>query len=130
MIALDHAVLEMDLAAGVLGDVVFVGDQDDRLALRRAAAEEREDFLGGLRVEVARGLVGQEDAGLLTSARAMAPRAAADRPRARWGGASSARQADAGERVLRRQLPLLRRHAGVDHRQLDVLQRGRARAAG
>ena len=68
------AVANMNDALGVGGDVRLVGDEDDRDARRRSAAEQRHDLRAGARVEVPGRLVGQDDAGSLTSARAMATR--------------------------------------------------------
>ena len=53
----------MNDAVGVLGDFVLVRDQDDRAALAVQLREERHDLLAGLGVEVAGGLVGQQDRG-------------------------------------------------------------------
>ncbi len=58
----------------ILGDVGLVRDEDDGVALGMQSVEEGHDLVAGLGVEVAGGLVGQDDGGLLTSARAMATR--------------------------------------------------------
>ena len=57
----DLPVAERDDAPGVLGDVRLVRDEDDRLPLVVQLLEDRHDLLGGLRVEVSRRLVGEED---------------------------------------------------------------------
>jgi hypothetical protein len=60
-IPLDDAVLDIDDAVGVLGDVVLVGDKDDGVAFGMQAVEEGHDLVAGLGVEVAGGLVGKND---------------------------------------------------------------------
>ena len=47
-VALDYSVLDVDDAVSISGDVIFMGDQDDRIALRMKAIEERHDFVAGL----------------------------------------------------------------------------------
>src|SRR6185503_1754779 len=54
------AVLEPHDALTVRGHVGLVRDDDDRLAVAMQLVEQREDLDARLRVEVARGLVGQE----------------------------------------------------------------------
>ena len=49
------------IAVGVHGDIVLVSDQDDGVALLVEALEQRHDFVAGGGVEVAGGLVGQQD---------------------------------------------------------------------
>src|SRR3989441_9290879 len=62
LVALDLAVAQVDLAAGVRRDVVLVGDQEDRLALVVQLLEQPHDLLARRRVEVPGGLVGEQDA--------------------------------------------------------------------
>ena len=57
----DQAVLEVDDAVSVLGDVVLVGDEHDGVSLGSQAVKHRHDFGAGLRVEVAGGFVGEND---------------------------------------------------------------------
>src|SRR4029077_18126046 len=59
----DVAVAEADHAVCVQCAVSCVGDKNDRVALLMQAREESHDFFAGLRVEVAGGLVGEEDGG-------------------------------------------------------------------
>src|SRR5450631_1153245 len=61
LIAGDHAVLDVNHAMRVLRDVAFVGDQDDRVSLGLQAIKQRHDLNTGLRVQVARRFVGQDD---------------------------------------------------------------------
>ena len=90
--------------------------------------EQPHDLLAGGGVEVAGGLVRQQDAtGCITSARAMATRW-------RWPPESSlgrwlhaVAQLHHLQRLARALQPLLLGDAGVDQRQLDVVQRGGAR---
>src|ERR1017187_2170328 len=55
------AVADVNDAVGVQGDIVFVGDQDDGIALLVEAFEEAHDFVAGGGIEVAGGLVGQQN---------------------------------------------------------------------
>jgi hypothetical protein len=50
LVPFDHAILDVDDAVGVLGDVLFMGDQDDGVALGLQAVEQRHDVGAGLRV--------------------------------------------------------------------------------
>ena len=63
MIARDDAISNGDNAMRVFGDVRLVGDEDDGVALGVEVVEERHDLLAGLGVEVAGGLVGEDDGG-------------------------------------------------------------------
>src|SRR5262249_12618817 len=57
----DYAILDEDNAMRILGDVMLVSDQDNRIALRLQAIEKSHDFVAGLRVEVAGRFVGEND---------------------------------------------------------------------
>src|SRR4051795_4477193 len=57
----DLAVAQGHLAPGVLGDVRLVGDQDHGVARPMELVEEQHDLLGRGRIEVAGGLVGEQD---------------------------------------------------------------------
>ena len=57
----DFAVGEGDLAGDAAGEFVVVGDHEDGLALAHHVFEEAEDRVGSAGVEVAGGLVGDED---------------------------------------------------------------------
>jgi hypothetical protein len=59
----DLAVADVDDAMGVLGDVGFVGDEDDGVAAGVERVKEGHDFVAGFGVEVAGGLVGEDDGG-------------------------------------------------------------------
>jgi hypothetical protein len=59
-VRLDHAIEEPHDAAGVQGDVFFVGDEDDRLAIRIQSIEERKNLLGRDGIEVAGRFIGQD----------------------------------------------------------------------
>ena len=60
----DAAVTEADRPAHLRGDVGLVGDEDDGAARGVEVVQEGEDVRGRGRVEVAGGLVGQEERGL------------------------------------------------------------------
>src|SRR5437868_11527424 len=53
LVTLDLTVPDMDDAMSVERDVVFVGDEDDRVALVVQALEERHNLVAGRGVEVA-----------------------------------------------------------------------------
>ena len=55
----------MNHAVGIAGDVVLVGDQHDGVALPVQAVEQGHDFVARLRVQVAGGLIGQDDGGIV-----------------------------------------------------------------
>src|SRR5882672_7149222 len=57
----DFAVADVDDAVSVLGNVIFVGDQNDGVSLTVQIGEQGHDFLAGARVEVSSRLVGQDD---------------------------------------------------------------------
>src|SRR5437660_12616406 len=57
----DHAVADSDDAVSVLCDIVFMRDHDDGIALRMQAVHERHDLVASLGVQVAGGLIGQDD---------------------------------------------------------------------
>ena len=61
LIGEDLAVADVDDAVSVLGDIGFVGDEDDGVAFCVELIEEGHDFGAGLGVEVAGGLVGEDD---------------------------------------------------------------------
>jgi hypothetical protein len=50
LVPFDHAIFDINDAVGVLGDVLFMGDQDDGVALGLQAVEQRHDVGAGLRV--------------------------------------------------------------------------------
>ena len=88
LVAGDYAVLDVNDAVRVLGDVVFVGDQDDGVAVGLQAVQQGHDFDAGLRVEVAGGFVGEDDRRTCSPARGRWRLAGADRRRVRWACAS------------------------------------------
>src|SRR4051812_38704545 len=61
LVGRNEAVAKHDDATRVLGDVRFVRHHDHRLPLVGEALEHPHDLLGGRGVEVAGGLVGEED---------------------------------------------------------------------
>src|SRR5207237_7457393 len=61
----DEAVPQRDDAGGVRGDVLLVRRHYDGLTLAVQLREHAHDFHAGRRIEVARGLVGERDAGLV-----------------------------------------------------------------
>src|SRR5438045_3328098 len=63
LVRLDPAVADVDGAMGMVGDVALVGDHDDRVALAVQLLEQPHDLLAGGGVEVAGGLVREQDGG-------------------------------------------------------------------
>src|SRR6202035_4754819 len=64
-VAEDLAVFDVDHAVGVFGDIGLVGYEDDGIAFFVEAVEEGHDLDAGLGVEVAGGLVGEDDGGVV-----------------------------------------------------------------
>ena len=109
------------------GHVRLVGDQHDRVAPAVQSFEDRHDLDAGLRVEVARGLVGQHEGGIVHQ------RAGDRHPLALPPGelvrpvAHPIVELDQAERSGRPLVADRRRDARVDQGQFDVVQRGRPR---
>src|SRR5579862_8554956 len=64
-VTLNLTVANMNHAMSVERDVVLVSDQDDGIAFVVQTLEERHDFVAGRGVEVAGGLVGEKDRGIV-----------------------------------------------------------------
>ena len=60
-VAGDHTVLDVDDAVGVLGDIGFMRYQHNGVAFAMQVFHQLHDFVSGLRIKVAGGLVGQND---------------------------------------------------------------------
>jgi hypothetical protein len=73
-VAFYHPVAEPDDPVGVIGDIFFMGDEDNGVACGLDAGKDIHDLDGGLGIEVTGRLVGQDQGGLLMRARAMATR--------------------------------------------------------
>src|SRR5689334_22858647 len=65
MVAGDDAVANGDDTMSVLGDIRLVGDEDDGVAPSVEFIKEGHDLVAGLGVEVAGGLVGEDDGGVV-----------------------------------------------------------------
>ena len=127
----DAAVAEADEPRSVLGDVVLVRDeQDGDAALLVQALEDAHDLDAGARVEVAGGFVGQDD-------RRLVDQRAGDGDALLLAAGELVRhvvialaEPDRVERRQRALVPLGGLEAvlrAVEQRQLDVVERGRAR---
>src|SRR6266436_873967 len=64
-VAGDQTIPDADNAAGMAGDVLFVSHHNDGIAFFGEFFEERQDFVAGFRVEIAGGLVREQDRGLV-----------------------------------------------------------------
>ena len=58
-------VTQLYVAAGIMGDVGIVSDKDDGPAFGVELLEEDQYLKGRSRVKVARGLIGQDDCGIV-----------------------------------------------------------------
>src|SRR5580658_195943 len=65
LVVLDFAIADADHPMGTRGDIRLVGDEQDGVALFVELGKESHDFLTGLGIEVAGGLVGEEDGGAI-----------------------------------------------------------------
>ena len=52
LIPLHNAILNVNHAMRVFGNVMFVGHQNDRVSLRLQAIHQRHDFVSGLRIQI------------------------------------------------------------------------------
>ena len=126
-VADDLPVLQANHARGVLGQLVLVRHEDDRVAAAVQIVHQGEDLLARLRVQVSRRLVGEQDRRLVhertrdRDALALAARHLV-RPVMHAGA-----QAHRVERFFGPRFPLPARQARIDERQLDVLDGVRAR---
>ena len=125
LVAGNNAVLNVDDAMRVLGDIVLVRDQNDRVALGMQTIEQRHDLDASLRVEVPVGSSARMIDGLLTSARAIATRCRCP-PESSFGLCSCAIPCPRLPGSLGALDAFFGRHAGIDQRQLDIVQRGGA----
>ncbi len=111
----------------VLRNVVFVGDENNRISLAMQILEQRHDFFAGLRVKVSRGLVCKNNRGGIDERsrdRNTLALAAGEFVRL---VTHAARKIDALERFLGLLNALFRRRSVINQRQFDVVQRGGAR---
>ncbi len=123
LIARDLAVEQMNLAARVRRNVVFVRHQHDGLARVVELVKQPHDLVARRRVEVARRLVGEQNARSIHQ-RARDGDALALATRQLVGPVVHAvGQLHLLERAGGALAPLLGRHPGIDQRQLDVVQR-------
>ena len=117
----------MDHALGLLGDVWLVGDEHDGAAFFVQSSEDPQNVLGGARVEVPGGLIG-EDHGRVRDQRAR------DRDplllaagELGWLMVNALCHTDRRQRLLRALAARVPIYAGVGERQFDVRECGCAR---
>ena len=122
-VVLDAAVHDLDHPLAPLGDVRVVGDDHDRLAPGVHPVEDLEDLEAGLAVEVAGGLVGEDQRGLVHE------RPGDGRPLALSPGELGravlcpVREADPVEGRARQLLALRARDPGIQEGELHVAQK-------
>ena len=123
LVLFDLAVADVDDAVSVHGDIVLVRDQYDGVALLVQALEQRHDFVAGRGIEVAGRLVRQQD-------RRIVHQRAGDGDALPLTAGKLVRlvmhallQIDLPMAPLRRLEALVGRHAAIDQRQLDIVQR-------
>ena len=126
LVFFDFAVAHVDDAVGVQGDIVFVGDEHDGVALLVEAFEQRHDFVTGGGIEVAGGLVGQQD-------RRVVDQGASDRHALALTAGElvglvvhALFEIDLAHGEFGALEALFAGHAGIDQRQFHVVQRGGA----
>lgn len=126
-VAVDAAVTDVNDAMSVHGNVEFMSNQDNGVALLVELLEQSHDFNAGSRIESAGGLIGQQDSGPVykrSSDGDTLPLAA--RKLVRFME-HPLLQIDGAKRVARPLLALGRWNAGINQRQLDVMERGCSR---
>jgi hypothetical protein len=116
----------VDDAMGVLGDVGLVGDEHDGVAAGVEGVEEGHDLEAGFGVEVAGGLVGEDDGGVVDQGAGDGDALALAAGELVGLVVHARFEADVGERLLGALDALGGGRAVVDERQLDVVQRGGA----
>src|SRR5690349_21520331 len=117
----DAAVEEVDGAAGVAGESRVVGDHADGRAVLVQLGEQLHDRLAVARVEVTGRLVGEQNGGLADHRAGDGDALLLTAGELRRVVLHAVRHADPLESLLHPLLALLRGHAAVGQRQLDVL---------
>jgi len=117
----DLAVANLDAARRYRGDLGIVRDEHDGAAVLAEFAKEAKDGVAGVRVEVAGGLVGEDDARAVDQSAGNGGAlllAAGELAGPVFGAIGQVHRLEGGQRALS---ALLARNAAVDHRQLYVL---------
>lgn len=123
----DFAVADADDAAGSLGDILFVRDQNDGVAVLMKFIKKEHDFVARGRIQVAGRFIGQEDGGPVDqSARDGDTLTLTAREFIGLMGHAVA-QSDLLEDLGRDLTALVSGDSGIDERQLHVVKRGAAR---
>ncbi len=121
---LELAVADPHDPAGRIGDGVLVGDQHDRATRGMQLVEQREQVLGGPRVEVAGRLVGEQQGGIRDQRAGNRDALLLAAGQLAGSVLDAVGEADPIECGKRPDLPLGATDAGVAQRQLDVAQGG------
>src|ERR1019366_6452827 len=126
LIAEDLAVANVYDAMRVLGDIVLVGNEDDGVALIVQTIEQRHNFHAGLRVQVAGGLVRQNDGRTVDQGASNGHALPLSAGQFVGLVVHSRFHSHRSQCLASAFKPLFGRHAGVDQREFDVVQRGGA----
>src|SRR5690606_2697719 len=122
LVPLDDTVAEADDAAGVPCDVLVVRDHEERGAEPVERLEEAHELLSRRRVEVARGLIGEEDGGAVDEGAGDGDALALPAGELVRLVVHPVSEADAHERLGGALAALALALPGVDQRELDVLE--------
>src|SRR5262245_35666696 len=126
LVALDLAVADVDRPVRVLGDVALVGDDDDGVAVLVKLLEQPHDLLARGRVQVPRGLVGEQDRGAHDQGAGDGHALALPAGQLVRLVRDARAEVDHLQGLARLLEPLLLGEPRVDERELDVVERGRA----
>lgn len=124
-VGFDEAIFETNVALGRCGNDGIVGDEDDGDALITIQIlEHLEDFLGGLGIEVAGGLIGKEDGGTIDESAGDGDALLLTTGELAWGVVHALAEADFAEEFLAAIAGLAIRHArgGVGEGHDDLLE--------
>jgi len=122
-VALDQAVAQAHDTARVARNVFLVGDDDDGVALLVKLLEERHDLLAGAGVEIAGRLVGEDDGGIVDEGTRDGDALALAAGEFVRPVVDAVAEADVLQREHRALPAFVGLHAGVDQRELDVVER-------
>ena len=126
-VAGDHAVFDVDDPISMLGNIGFVGDQNNRIALAVQVFHEFHNFIAGLRIQVAGRLVGQDDGWIIDQGAGNGDALALSAGKLIGLVVHAFAQIDGGKRGLGALNAFVRGRAAIDQGQLHVVQSRGAR---